>query len=392
MPSEPAGADLPGPAEIAAVAEASGQADPQRLNWTVEPIDHANLIDTTGGLFHVHGHPRDSDAPADWSCVVKVVQQSEISECDAPDSWCYWRREAAFYSSDLPASLPAALRAPECYAVTERSASCWVWLERVADDLVEVWQLDDYHRVAVAAGESAGAHLARGRPPSRPWLVPGFARSVLAEGGLWSGFMSRESTESAWSAPLVQQSFDRVDNERYDSLWARRHDLLAVLERLPQMLCHNDFHRRNVLLPRDGTRSPVVVDWAFAGSGGVATDAAQLTAGTLFFCDVDIRQAQDLDDTVFDGYLEGLRRSGWDGDERLVRLGLAASIALNQGITLPGWVGLALSEEDDVDSQRLFGAPASSVRDAWVELYQFALQRADEAASLSRQLGLSRLT
>ena len=390
MTSEPAGAVLPGPAEISAVAEASGLEDPQQLSWSVDAIDHANLIDTTGGLFHVHGHAGDTDAPADWSCVVKVVQRSEVSECDAPTSWCYWHREAAFYSSDLPPSLPAPLRVPHCYAVTERSTSCWVWMERVADDLVETWRQDDYHRVAVAAGESAGTHLARGGPPSRPWLVQGFLRSVLADGGLWSGFMSRESADSVWTLPLVQESFGSVDNERYDLLWARRRDLLDVLDRLPQTLCHNDFHRRNVLLPQDETRSPVVVDWAFTGTGGIATDAAHLTSGTLFFCDVDIQQAQVLDATVFDGYLEGLRRSGWSGDERLVRLGFAASIALWEGVQLPGWVGLQLSDpEAEADVERLFGASAASVRGAWIELYQFALQRADEAVSLSRELGLA---
>jgi hypothetical protein len=383
---------LPSPAEIAVVAGASGLAEPQSLDWTVDAIDHANLIDTTGGLFHVHGHRADRDEPADWSCVVKVVQRSDIGECDAPESWCYWQREAAFYSSDLPASLPSSLRVPQCYAVTERATSGWVWMERVADDLVETWQLDDFHRVAVAAGESAGTHLARGRPPSRPWLVQGFLRSVLADGGLWSGFMSRESAGSVWTLPLVQESFDSVDNGRYDLLWARRHDLLDVLDRLPQTLCHNDFHRRNVLLPTDETKSPVVVDWAFTGTGGVATDAAHLTAGTLFFCDVDIQQAQDLDATVFDGYLEGLRRSGWGGDGRLVRLGFAASIALWEGVQLPGWVGLQLSDQAaETDVERLFGSSADSVRRAWIDLYQYALERADEAVSLSRQLGLSTL-
>jgi len=102
-----------------------------------------------------------------------------------------------------------------------------------------------------------------------------------------------------------------------------------------------------------------------------------------------VSHAEDLDATVFDGYLEGLRRGGWGGDERLVPLGFTASIALGQGLTLPGWVGLMLPEEEEVDVERLFGAPAASVRDAWVELYRFALQRADEAVSLSRQLGLS---
>jgi len=83
------------------VAEAAGLADPSRLRWTVEAVDHESIIDTTGGLFDVRGYGHDGDAPAEWSCVVKALERSEGGECDPPDSWCYWRREAAFYSSDL---------------------------------------------------------------------------------------------------------------------------------------------------------------------------------------------------------------------------------------------------------------------------------------------------
>ena len=387
--SGPAAVDLPGAAEFARAALAAGVADPSRLRWTVEAVDHARIIDTTGGLYDVRGHPGDGDAPEDLRLVVKVLTRSDGGECDAADSWCYWRREATFYASDLPASLPSALRAPQGYHVTTTSSTCWVWMERVTDELVETWRPDDYHRVAQAAGESAGIHLAQGRPPTRPWLVRGFLRSVLADGGLWAGLMSRESAGSAWTLPVVHETFDRADSAAYDELWGRRHDLLAVLDTLPAVLCHNDFHRRNVLLPSDRAASPVAVDWAFAGSGALATDAAHLVGGTLFFCDVDVSLADELEATVYDGYLHGLRRSGWGGDERLVRLGFCASLALWQGLTLPGWVGIMLSDEDaEADVVRLFGVPAEEVRAAWVRLWRGALQRADEAVSLSRELGL----
>ncbi|HEY5135570.1 MAG TPA: hypothetical protein VIJ41_07260 [Candidatus Nanopelagicales bacterium] len=65
MTSEPARDVLPGQAKIAAVAEAAGLADPSRLRWTVEAVDHESIIDTTGGLFDVRGHGHDGDAPAD---------------------------------------------------------------------------------------------------------------------------------------------------------------------------------------------------------------------------------------------------------------------------------------------------------------------------------------
>ena len=149
---EQADAVRPSSAEIRAVAEATGLVGSPNLHWTVQPIDHENIIDTTGGLYEVRGYRDDSGgAPIVWSCVVKLIQRSDGGECDAPKSWCYWRREAAFYSSDVPASLPASLRAPKTYAVTDRSTSCWIWMEWVAGDTVKTWEPDDYHRVAVAA-------------------------------------------------------------------------------------------------------------------------------------------------------------------------------------------------------------------------------------------------
>jgi hypothetical protein len=387
--SEQANVVLPTPAEITAVAEATGLMGSQSLHWTVQAIDHQNIIDTTGGLYEVRGYPDPQCEVESWSCVVKVLQRSEGDECDPPGSWCYWRREAAFYASDLPASLPTSLRAPLPYAVTDKPDSCWVWMERVSDDTVGTWELDDYHRVAVAAGECAGANLTHHLPPSEPWLVQGFMRSGLADGGFWAGYMSRDSTESAWKVPLVEESFSRDAIERCERLWTRRESVLAVLDRLPQVFCHNDFHRRNVLLPKVRTAPPVVVDWAFAGPGAVAGDAACLTGGSLFFCDVAIERAHDLDETVFQGYLEGLSRAGWHGDARLIRLGFTAWIALWQAATLPGWVGIMLPEEESVNVEALFSTHASAVRDVWVELHEFALERADEADSLSRQLGLN---
>jgi hypothetical protein len=49
-----------------------------------------------------------------------------------------------------------------------------------------------------------------------------------------------------------------------------------------------------------------------------------------------------------------------------------------------------LPEEEGVNVEALFGEPATAVRDVWVELHEYALDRADEAESLSRQLGLKR--
>jgi hypothetical protein len=51
------------------------------------------------------------------------------------------------------------------------------------------------------------------------------------------------------------------------------------------------------------------------------------------------REPEDLDeleDVVLAGYVEGLADAGWRGDERLVRLGYTAGIAMRWGCA-PYW-------------------------------------------------------
>lgn len=120
----------------------------------------------------------------------------------------------------------------------------------------------------------------------------------------------------------------------------------------------------------------------------MGTGPAQLVGGTLFVCDVSIEHAEELETAVFDGYLEGVHSDGWVGDPRLIRLGFTASMAWWHAVTMPGWVGIMLPDEEEVDVQALFGRPAAAVKDVWVELQEFAMDRANEAKSLRSSLGL----
>ncbi|NJO35736.1 MAG: phosphotransferase, partial [Rhodospirillales bacterium] len=109
----------------------------------------------------------------------------------------------------------------------------------------------------------------------------------------------------------------------------QRDRLFHALDRVPQTFCHFDAHRGNLLLQAApiGTRL-IMIDWATAGSGPIGADAGMLlgvaTQRTFFTqhaCDA-------LDATIFAHYLTGLRSVGWQGDERLVRFGYTATIAL----------------------------------------------------------------
>ena len=54
--------------------------------------------------------------------------------------------------------------------------------------------------------------------------------------------------------------------------------------------------------------------------------------GGLGFLEVAASQAQELDEAVFSGYIDGLRDAGWRGDERLARLGCTVNSTILNGL------------------------------------------------------------
>ena len=371
-------------AEVADIARRVTR-DPaaELLEWTATPLAHVGIIDTTGGLYRVTGLVRSSEAEVDWSCVLKVLMRSSHDDCLAPASWCYWRREAAFYGSK-PA-LPGSLAAPRAYGVVEGTEEVHVWMEYVAAPDGR-WGPEDFRRAAHAAGLSAGAFLA-GRPlPDAPWLSRGFLRSLLADAGVWATRMHPE-TGDAWRSPFAER-FGASTRERVLQVWAERDALLSIMDGLPQVFGHGDLHPRNVLLPA-GVDQVVAVDWGFCGRFPLGTDLADLVYLAAWFCDVEIAELATLEQVAFAAYEDGLRTAGWDGDLRLVRLGMATAVALRLGACMPGWAVEMLRPDQARSSELLYGRPVDAVLAAWIALADVCLDLADEARVLSAQLGLA---
>ena len=374
-------ADEPEVVEVARRVVQDAEAD--LLDWSATPIDYVGIIDTTGGLHHVAGRVRSHGAEVEWSCVLKVLERPPLDECLDPPSWCYWLREAAFYASALPSSLPAPIRAPSAYRVVDRDGEAYIWMEHITAPSSR-WRPEDFRRAARAAGLSAGAFLT-GRPvPDEPWLVRGFLGSLLADGGFWATTMDVESGE-AWRSPLAE-SFGARTRERVLRIWADRDALLSSIDALPKVFGHGDFHPRNLLLPI-GVDEILALDWAFCGPHPLGSDLADLVGLAAWFCDIEMADFAAIEQSAFAGYEEGLRTAGWDGDERLVRLGYATAIALRLGACMPGWAAEMLGPEQAPSSELLYGRPAETVLATWIALEDVCLDLADEARGLAAQIG-----
>ena len=363
----------------------TGDPAAELLEWTAAPIGDVEIIDTTGGLYRVDGRVRSDRAEVGWSGVLKVLKRPPLEECVDPASWCYWRREAEFYASELATGLPRPLRAPRAYGVIDGTDRAHVWMEYVAAPDGR-WGLEDFRRAAHAAGLGAGAFLAGRRLPDEPWLARGFLRSLLADGGFWATKMHPE-TGDAWRSPLAER-FGARTRERVLELWADRDALLSIMDGLPHVFGHGDLHPRNILLPAGGDEV-VVLDWAFCGPFPVGNDVADLVYVAAWFCDIEIAELATFEQVAFAAYEDGLRAAGWHGDRRLVRLGFATAVALRLGACMPGWAVEMLGPEQARSSELLYGRPVDAVLAAWIALAEVCLDLADEARALALELGLA---
>ena len=199
-----------------------------------------------------------------------------------------------------------------------------MWFPEVIDEIGQ-WPLERYGIVARHLGQFNGAYLS-GKPiPRRSWISRGSLRmwGSMASVGVNLLRLSREH-------PIVRCTYPADTSERIFRLWSDREIFFDALDSLPITFCHLDAFRRNLfaIQSADGNNKTVAIDWAFSGLGTVGEEIAPLVAATLGFCEVEIAQAQELDNIVFDGYLTGLRDAGWHGDARIVRFGYTVASAL----------------------------------------------------------------
>ena len=370
MVAELACAALAGPAEL--------------LEWRVEAIN-PGMGSATGGMYRVAGSALVDGQAAPWSIILKVMRLDASSANPAAreiDHALYWEREALVYQSALLDDLPGGVTAPRCLAVMRRpDDALWLWLEEARDRYGPQWPLEQYASAARCLGRFNGAYLA-GRPiPAYPWLCgPATLRGMLEH---FAGLQDVIRDRQAWQQPLVQRVLPASTAERLLRLWADRAPLLDALERLPQTLCHKDAWRRNMFAPPGpaGRDTLAMIDWAYVGRGELGLDAGDLFGASYSLFGVEPCEPRELDEVVFEQYLEGLYSAGWKGDRRAARFGYAAYTALKYG-WLVFWLRDAGNERAHGMWERLAGRPMAEYVENQGRLVAYLLDLADEARGL----------
>jgi hypothetical protein len=339
------------------VRQALDREQAQVIDWAYEPIYGG--VGVGGSIYRFSGTARDGEEELPWSLILKTIHA--IPQRRSPSAFNYWRREPEAYRSGLLYELPGRVTAPRCYGVVECAEdTCWLWLEEV-EDRFGAWPIEQYGVVARYLGQLNGAYLA-GRPlPEASWLSQKWMRSYVEPAAPMF-----ERLRSSLDHPLIRRLLPGDAADGLLACWESRERYLSALERLPRTFCHLDAFRRNLFARQgpDGREETVAVDWSYTGIASIGEELVPLVGATLSFFEVGPDRAQELDQIVFDGYVQGLRDAGWGGDPRLARLGYLAGLQTRYNL---GGLGEGLvvvfDERQHAGSERAFGRPMEEIMD-----------------------------
>jgi hypothetical protein len=349
-------------------------------SWECQPI-YAGM-GTGNALYRFSGLASHQRGKTLWSLILKVLDEDSNRVDPAHPEW--WRREAEAYSSGHLESLPAGLCSPRCFGVVDYPGEgCWIWLEEVTDTVGGLWPLAHYGTVARHLGQFNGAYLEREPLPQWSWLSRNWLRQTVEQAAPMLPLLRKSGNH-----PMVRCMLKHNGPEKLFSLWAEREFFFSLLAHLPQTLCHMDAFRRNLFTCKngDGSARMVAVDWSCTGQEAVGTEIMYLTAGSLGFMEVDIEKAQELDEIVFAGYIQGLRDLDWRGDPRQVRLAYTtASLRYALGTVGP-MLHVLMDEESYPHTHQVFNCTIEELADCWGEIFQWFFTWLDEARSIARIL------
>jgi hypothetical protein len=350
-------------------------------DWECEQLHGGIGMGTAIYRFAAQG--RDQGQKVPWSLILKTLRPAEDNANIS--AWNYYKREADAYQSGWLADLPGGLAAPRSFGVVEHpDGTCWIWLEDVRDESGSHWPLEHYGLVARHAGQLNGAYLVERSLPSWPWLSSDWLRGYIALSA-----PAIPLIRNSLGHPLVRRAWPGDANARLFRLWEERNLFLDALDRLPQTLCHLDLFRRNLFARKtaDGDDQTVAIDWAFVGRGAIGAELVPLVLASVAFNEIDLAQAQALEDVVLEGYLQGLRDAGWRGNPRQVRLGYTAGSLRFRFAELNRAMDMILDESQHPFMEQVFGRSMEEIQEHWAQVGNLVDSLTDEARELMDVLG-----
>jgi hypothetical protein len=303
----------------------------QIQGWRTRNLDGKDGNPTSLGLFRFEGIGVDGDEWLDWSVVLKVIQSPtnlgyvNNGEGEDPNQWNYWKRDLLIYQSGWLDGLPEGITAPKCFEAVEVPGNvAGIWLEDIVDSYSFAWPLHRYALAARHLGRLNGIYISRRGLPAFPWLGKKRIRQWLASFP-WEKF--------PWDHPQVWQQYPNPELDSFRNLIQDHERFLAKLEQLPKTVGIGDTNPANLIsrhTPRK-LEQTVALDWSFSGIEALGDDLGQLVYGT--YRNLRTYRLNDISDTLFTSYINGLQDSGCKIDPQLVRFGYVTAAAFHVGLS-----------------------------------------------------------
>ncbi len=365
-------------------------------SWEVTPIKQGKA--STAGVYRITGRAQEQNDTVPWSLVLKESHAAALSAyagnnaSDDPTSPWYWKREQLIYQSGLFDNLPDGFSAPHCYQIDEHSKGNRIWMEDVREDVGAVWPLDHYGHVARHFGRLNGLYLTDRSIPTWPWLLTN-SLSMRVNKLPWPEFAQHYPTLRQTSE-LVQRGWNDDLFVAFERMWHEREQFLQVMARLPQTLIHNDSGRKNLFARRrpNGEFETVVIDWGFAAIGAIGEELANVVSQPVYwFNGVRPEDMKVLDAIAIEGYVQGLRDVGWQGNPALARLGYRLGVVLRHGLGIFIFEWAARDESTRIFIETAIGHPIEEIADTMRGFRPFIIACADEARQLIAALDIKGL-
>lgn len=298
--------------------------------WQITQVGGGIGNPVSVGIYRVQGGAHGDGGEKAWSAILKILQSPEnvglddMGGGDDGSHWNYWKREPLVYQSSILESLPEGLVAPKCYAVEELPGNvARLWLEDIQDMYNGAWTLQRYSLTARQLGRLNGMHLSKSSYPEYPWLGREINQQWLHD--LFSNPLP-------WNHPLALSRYPEPDTNPFIRLVLQHDRFLEKLNSLPRTLSHGDAYPTNFLsrIDLNGKEQTVALDWALLGLQPLGYDLGQFVFGAIN--NLKDTETEEIIDTIFEAYLDGLRDEGSEVDVELVRYSFAVSAALRVGL------------------------------------------------------------
>ena len=298
----------------------------------VESIAGHSINFITDGIFRLSGTAYIQEKEVPWSLVLKIIKRAE-EEKNNPMHHNYWKREALVNQTNILNAFADVFYVPQCYKVEEKeNGTIWIWMEEIKQNEQLDWSEEDFAFIARQLGIFNGIYLNKKIVHKEPWICQQWLKS-------WVDGCTKYAVNPEQYYPLVQDTEIKHLYFDYVNLHKDIHTIFQSLQRLPQVLAHQDLSIQNMFI--QGQKHWTLIDWQFLSMAAIGEDLGKLFGVALSQQNISYEQGEYYENLLFTNYVDGLKQGGWNGNTNEARYGFCSSFALRSAWEIPKLIKLA---------------------------------------------------